>query len=529
MDRSRTLGGATLVLALVASAAAPRAAFAQGEPLAMRLLERMGANIDLRSDPELKKELVDRGLIPRSASSVRVDPQLVERVVGNDRFLNETRGIRYRTGDRVFVNTNGNLNVRGEIEGINADGTYRVRTWDRVESVNPPNIGDAVDPFTGRSRRGTPPTTIRRPGATTTETVDDPWLIRHNERTVTITHDEIDRLNGVVDPGEGGREYSVNGYVVNLEHDAVLKERVDAAMKAIDGLIASGRLDLTLPSDPDARAKKIAEITEFQVRLVMEIFKSNPMGYLRGTDAQRRWDRMHSDPEMRLGGRLMVGGVLKYAVGVCSDQTAALAAVMREVGRRVGFDVRVIHGATIDGGGHNFMTFRLANGYRFIMDPSWHSQVDTPYAALENIDFATFDTRWWSNREINSFGEDVSRRIDFTAPGSPERAALERAYNDGVVERLLAGEAAERMRNRPGANAREVAREVVRDRVGDGADRLPYTGDVTRLPDLVGTHLDRLVASGATRTVRGLIDRIDNTRLRDRTTRNRDRTRRGAP
>ncbi|MCH7532041.1 MAG: hypothetical protein IIB36_09840 [Gemmatimonadetes bacterium] len=120
-----------------------------------------------------------------------------------------------------------------------------------------------------------------------------------------------------------------------------------------------------------------------------------------------------ADPAMRHNGQLMLGGVPEYQVGLCSDQTAALASVMREVGRRFGFDVRVIHGRNIGGGGHNFMTVRLANGTRYLMDPSRHGQdaQSAPWSALENIDFSTFDSRWWPNREINRWGEPVSHPI----------------------------------------------------------------------------------------------------------------------
>src|SRR5690348_14544278 len=76
---------------------------AQERSFADRLLDRFGQKVTLSKDPALKKELVERGLIPSDARTVTLDRAFMDRVVGNERYWNEVRKVRYHVGDRIFV------------------------------------------------------------------------------------------------------------------------------------------------------------------------------------------------------------------------------------------------------------------------------------------------------------------------------------------------------------------------------------------------------------------------------------------
>src|SRR4051794_23855133 len=90
---------------------------AQTPSLADRMADRLGETIDLRSDSKLREELSSLGLIERLKFSVKVDAAFLEKVIGNER-LHAYKDIRYRAGDRVYVETSGNLNYRGEIAKV---------------------------------------------------------------------------------------------------------------------------------------------------------------------------------------------------------------------------------------------------------------------------------------------------------------------------------------------------------------------------------------------------------------------------
>ena len=412
------------------------ALFLQSNPVAgdgviEELARSYGKTIPISTTEGIGEVLWMAGLVKTGQTEVEVTDKLVRDVVAVRSFFAPAQ---YRVGERIFVkDAGGKLSYRAEIRKVNADGTYEVEVWDKLKSVSYPDFGPddwrrRINPETGE---------LSNPGMTTVEMPDGrnaqferPWLERPNARTIRMEHAEIAAINNPADVAWKAR-YDVFGYIIDpygvengQPYDPVLRARLDQAMKKVDKLVASGELDLRLPADPVERAKQLDRITEAQRDLIREIWAQNPMSYLRGDNATAKWNAAMADPTLKdAGGRHKIGAQLKAAVGVCSDQTAGMTSVLREVGRRAGFDVKPLNGATLDGGGHAFMVIRLANGQRHIMDPSWHAVSSfTSDIALESIDFATFDKRWWSNRDINSFSEP-SRRTEFVKPGAAEDAA----------------------------------------------------------------------------------------------------------
>jgi len=186
----------------------------------------------------------------------------------------------------------------------------------------------------------------------------------------------------------------------------VLEKRLAKAVKVLDQMVAKGELDLRWPENPAEQPKFMEKLLRAQRKLIRTVWSQNEMSYLRGDEASKRWNEAMSDPTLKEGYSHKVGAQLKARVGVCSDQTAGITSVLREIGRRAGFEIRPVSGRTLDGGGHAFAVIRLADGKLHLIDPSWHSvSSHTKNIALESIDFATFDKRWWSNRDLGSFVE----------------------------------------------------------------------------------------------------------------------------
>ncbi|MBI4577380.1 MAG: hypothetical protein HY722_14060 [Planctomycetes bacterium] len=486
---------------LVAVAAVGSVARAQGDPIA----DRYGETLDLTKDPALAERLRGDGLVKPGQTTVTVNDAFLADYVAVRRFRELPR---FKPGDRVFVETSGELHYRAEVASVRPDGTYEVRVWDKLKSLRRPGSDNAdIDRATGEIT-STEPTLVEvvDPATGQKRQVEmlKPWLERPNTRTVTLRHDELARLNDAADR-PSGKDYDLNGYRVELSRDpatgritdAILAERVDAGLKVAEAMAGRGELDLRLPEDPKARDAAVERLSQAQRKLIMEVWSQNPMSYLRGDWANDQWSRMNQDPEVHRNGRLLVSGVLKYKVGVCSDQTAAITSVMREVGRRAGFDVRAVSGMTHDGGGHAFLIVRLANGKQFLMDPSWHAVTNhTRWAAMEPIDFATYDSRWWSNRHLNRFDEPVAPGR-FVAAGTPEARARERGYSERFLEALVASKVrlalGDQLSTADAATLQKAADQAVREvldgpagggargRGRDVALRLAFDGDRAEL------------------------------------------------
>lgn len=482
---------------------------AQDRPLPEVLLQFLGQEVDLRANPELATQLASRGIIERSRSKVKVDAAFIERVLGNERYL-EFSNARYHPGDRVYVQENGKTHYRAEIVSINDDGSYKVKVWDKLKSLETPSSGKPVDPITGKvtDARNAPLTRVEVPqpdGSVKIESLLEPWNERPNLREITVPHAELDRLNGKVDP-KGA--YRVNGYLVDSEKDVVLRKAIEVANRHVDQLIKDGKLDLTLPSDPAAAKAKIEQIAAIQREVIVHLFKTNEMSYTdhgKGGYWDQQYDEMKKDQTFMVNGERLVGAVLKWGVGICTDQTAALNSIFREVGRRLGFDVRVVNGM-YTGGYHNFEDVHTVDGKNFINDPSWHSQSSTPWAALENIDFATYDTRPWANRAFATFNEAVSEPTKFR-----DNAARSRDAGDVFLEKMLAADAQKRVAAGATPDAAvKAAIEANRAVLGD-TNRLyaSVVAQVSRTPGVAGAlgNNDRL----ADRT------RVANDHLLDRT------------
>ncbi len=471
-------GALAVVFALLLSGIAR----AQDRPLPELLLGHLGKTVDLKANPELATQLANRGLIERGRASLKVDAAFMERVLGNERYL-EFANTRYHPGDRVYVQENGKTHYRAEIVGVNNDGSYRVNVWDKLKSLETPKSGKPVDPITGlvsdKDKRTAPKTRVEVPqpdGTVKIETLLEPWNERPNLREIVITHAELDRVNGKVAPFG---PYRVNGYLVDPAQDAVLRKAIEKANRHVDKLIKEGKLDLTLSSDPAEAKRQIDRIAAVQREVIVHIFKTNEMSYTdhgNGGYWDKQYEEMNKDQSFMRQGERLVGAVLKWGVGVCTDQTAALNSIYREIGRRLGFDVRVVNGM-YTGGYHNYENVRTVDGKNFFNDPSWHSQSETPWAALENIDFSTFDTRPWANRAINTFNEAVSDPTTFR-----DTQARSRDAGDAFLESMLEADAKERI-------AKGVAPDVaVKQAIEANKGVL---GDVSRLQAAVVSRVSR--------------------------------------
>lgn len=320
------------LIGLVVLALAPAV---EAQPLPERLLARFGETVDLGADRALRDELALRGVIASTANSVRIDRAFLTKLAGNEAFWNEVRRVRYRVGDRVFVRTTNEqgeerITHRAEIARIE-DGIYVVNVWD--------------------------------PPATKTSAASH--VERTNVRAVRVSHAELDSLNGFVDPGHGA-DYTVFGIkdglyasygpdvdLVSPSKDEALRSAVAWSNARVDDLIASGKLVLSLAGD---RAKALEEIARVQRDLIAEFFgRFNVTGEPGYPSA---------DAASVVDGRRLVGSYFRTKLASCTPKAEWMTAILREVGRRAGFDVRGTR-TTL----HSAMTIRTADGERFMMDP----------------------------------------------------------------------------------------------------------------------------------------------------------------
>jgi hypothetical protein len=440
--RVRRFAVALLWIALAASTAVAQ----DKGSLAERVLPYLGQTVDLSKDKDLAHDLYARGLLSGAAQSVTIDAAFLDRAVGSDRLYNETHSIRYRDGMRVFVRINGNVEYRGQIEKTNDDGTYDVNVWERPSYwlVTPGVAGTDVDPVTGNVPDDSTPDEVRvgpdvKNGGGDLVELRAPWLERPNAHVVKMTHAELDELNGFSDPGHGGA-YRVRGlvggvvtadaHIVDFEQDATLKAKVADAQARADRMIESGELDLALPHDPAARAAKLDAISAAQRKLILEIFEANPLPYQTPAPVQ--------------GPDQLVGANFDKMAASCTGMTYAFGAILREVGRRVGFDLRGLLTSA-----HSLATIRTSNGDRFAFDPAGAVITGVehwgPWARLANLDFATVDAaRSWLATTFKqaSFTESIAD-ADKTKPlTTAERTALERGYDDGILAKIVAAKIA---------------------------------------------------------------------------------------
>ena len=349
------------------------------------------------------------------------------------RFQDHVFKTRYHVGDRILVEdpgSGGQYSPRAEIEAVLPDGSYRVKLWDKPVALDHPRIFAHPDALTGQVPENEALTRIRRTradGSTYEESSRTPWLLRDREREVTLTHDEIDRLNGVVMP-EGA--YRVNGWLIDPANDPVLKARIAGAEKALEEILPAA--ERTLPEEAAAAKAKLDEIAKRQVELLDRVFKENlidhPLHLTESTDRMRKL--LQTRPELR--GK--IGSVLESACGVCMDQAAAMVAILNAISAKAGLTARAASGPTIgQDEGHGFVLVRLANGAMTMLDVAWHVLGDEH--AVDNLDLATFDERWHSNRRINSLDQDVSAKTRFVPPTETGAAlATERAFERPEVK-----------------------------------------------------------------------------------------------
>jgi hypothetical protein len=469
-----------------------------------RLTERVGETLDVKKDAALIQEVVDRGLIERGRATLQVDASLLKRVIGNERYR-ARQAVRYFVGDRILVEQNGEINQRAEIAGVNKDGTYSVKVWDKYSGSYDPAVWDdeqnadarpIIDALTGRlpdPKKAEWATTIdvtAADGTTTQKTMFEPWLERPNERTITLTHDEVERLNGVRNPGSNGESYMVNGFLVDPKVDKVLAERIEGARQKLDDLIKSGKLDLTLPQDAKAANEKLGEISNVLRQYYLDMSEANRMGYPDKPEFQQLASQRDADQTMRVNGQTLVGAMLKWGVGVCFEQTAALGAIGRAVGRVIGVDFLAVSGM-ISGGGHSYGKLRFPDGKSFLTDPSWLAQDATRGTEwLENIDFATFDARHWSARQIRGVDEDMDHPTAFADPAT--RAKISSPVATTAFEDVLSAVVAQRMKG----DAALTKTAAVRSTVLEFATEVPAGTDRTVLEAKVAA--DARGARGAT-------------------------------
>ena len=431
------LRASAVVIALLLAAAPARA-----QDLSSEIAAKVGQTIDLRTNHEIREKLVAHGIITPTTFSLHVTPEVVNQVFGVERFYNHVFVTRYHVGDRILVKddgSGGDISPRAEIEAVNPDGTYKVKIWDKPESLNQPSPRGHVPVFGGEAPSGTSKTKIKvheADGSTKTVETASPWLVRDKEREETLTHDQIEELNGVVKPKPG---YSVNGWTIDPDNDPVLAERLQKARAAVDEILPASALEL--PEDPKARAAKLDEIAKLQEKLLNRIFADNFIEHP-GNNPQandRMNDVLKAHPE--LSGK--IGAVLESQSGVCTDQAAAMVAILNEIGPRAGLGALAIGGQTIaEDAGHGFVSIHFANGQLGMYDVTWHFEGDDH--AVDNLDFATFDARRNSNRRIHWTSEETTDKTPFVDPASPSGVAAERGYDQASGEALLAGLARER-------------------------------------------------------------------------------------
>ncbi|MEZ0231119.1 MAG: hypothetical protein ACAI25_21060 [Planctomycetota bacterium] len=354
--------------ALLGVLAAASFVHAQERSFADQLLDRFGQKITLSRDAELKKTLVDRGLIPSDARSVTIDRAFMDRVVGNEAYWNEVRKVRYHVGDRIFVFKDGTRpHNRAEIKKINADGTYDVEVWDRTDATNPSSW---IDAETGNA-----------PG------FDPKAVVRGDVKIVKMTHAEIDRANGYVDPGKGG-DYLVAGLrdgadydqdvdLVSPERDPELRKAVAYGTSVVDEWIKTGKLDLTLPADEAGRKAKLEEISKAHRMIFWDVYEHTGIAGSGGTGYPS------NETTLIENGKRMIGSYKLAEVGKCSSRAQWVTAVIREVGRRIGLEIRGIRNS-----GHSRAILRVADGTRYGVDDYWRdydrfAHLDTQPATYE--------------------------------------------------------------------------------------------------------------------------------------------------
>jgi hypothetical protein len=349
---------------------------------------------------------------------------------GSERFFNHVNVTRYHVGDRILVEdpgSGGTYSPRAEILAVNADGTYKVAVWDKPEAVDHPDVGK-VDPFTGKLLKpSAPSSTVKISG--NARVAREPWLTRVNEREVTLTHEQIDALNGVV---RLEAPYEAGGAKVDPKNDPVLADAIERAKKIAEDILPLSKL--VLPLEETARRAALDEVARLQETLITKIYNDNVMSNpLRNEKAAARLDELPTRRPDLLG---KVGAFLEAKAGVCVEQAAALQAILFGIGDR-GFTIRAMGGRTIENDfGHGFLITRLADGRLYMLDPAWHGQNDGH--ALDNLDFATFDSRMGSNRRIQWSSQENTRKTAFVDPTSTQATDLSRGYDTGAGETFLA-------------------------------------------------------------------------------------------
>lgn len=478
----------------------------RADDLALELVKRSGQNIDLAANPEIKAQLLAAGLITKDATKFHVGSAALEAVFARARFKNHVEGTRYHVGDRIMIEdagSGGRFSPRAEIVEVLPDGKYKVAVWDKPVTIgSPPSYWNHVDAFTGEVSGASPVrVTVTNPDGSTKEvTSRTPWLVRSNERTVTMTHEQVDKLNGRV---EAKGPYSVNGWKIDPKTDPVLAERLEKAHATADRLFPADML--TLPTDPAARKAKLAEIAKLQERFLGEVFNDNfiehPGNNPKANDRMR--DYLRDNPGM--SGK--IGAVIASMCGVCTDQAAAMVSILNEVGQKIGLTGRAISGPTIkERAGHGFVALRFIDGKIGMYDVTWHFKGDR--APVDNMDFATWEGISNSNRTITNVSQPTTDATTFVDRTSEAGRNSYRGYDNAGANALLAARAAETAESR-GLTIDKAAAEILSGNSGDNkvAGNLDLAEIIKNARGYERPAADAVTIASATRT-RGLLDRL---------------------
>lgn len=459
MKKSRRVSSSVLLLLLLA----PGIALADG--VGSELAPRAGKTIAFATEPALKAKLLARGLVAADATEVKVDAALLQKAFASDRFFNHVNELRYHVGDRIVVEdkgSGGDYSNRAEILEVLAGGEYRVKLWDKPTPLESHDVGKA-DVFTGELLDAKAQPTraeVIENGSVFTRVLKEPWLVRSNEREVVLTHEQIDALNGKVQPK--GVYTVAKRWSVDPANDPVLKDAIERARKIADEVLPTSKL--TLPSDPVERKAALVEIAKLQEKLVTRIYNDNFMSNpVRNENAKRRLQELPLRRPDLVG---KIGGILESRSGVCVEQAGALQAILESIGDR-GFTSRAMGGYTyLNDFGHGFLIARLADGKPYMLDPSWHGENDRH--ALDNLDFATFDKRMNSNRRINWVSQLTTDRTAFVDRTSERSTDLTRGYDTRAAEAYFAERVREQAKT-SGGTVDDVTRQVLALRELDGA------------------------------------------------------------